>query len=150
MTTHGHTHAGGCQCGAIRYQAEGPLDSPEICHCRMCQKAHGAPAVTWASVPEAALHWTRGQPASFESSANAIRGFCADCGTPLTFKRRHANTIDIALATLDHPDLIAPEYQSGVESRMPWFGTVHLLREERMEECDHSRQHPDHETDHWP
>jgi hypothetical protein len=101
-------------------------------------------------VPEAALHWTRGQPASFESSANAIRGFCADCGTPLTFKRRHANTIDIALATLDHPDLIAPEYQSGVESRMPWFGTVHLLREERMEECDHSRQHPDHETDHWP
>lgn len=150
MTTHGHTFSGGCQCGAIRYQAEGPLDAPEICHCRMCQKAHGAPAVTWASVPEAALHWTRGTPAQFDSSANAIRGFCANCGTPLTFKNRHLSTIDIALATLDHPEDIAPEYQGGVESRMPWFETVHLLREERMGEVADSNQHPDHDTSTWP
>lgn len=142
--------SGGCQCGAVRYRIAAALDDAEICHCRMCQKAHGAPAVTWATVPETALHWTRGTPAQFESSTSATRGFCAKCGTPLTFSRRGSATVDIALATLDHPEQVAPEHQGGVESRMPWFGTVHLLPEERMEGRPDSRQHPDHETDNWP
>lgn len=150
MTSHGDTLSGGCQCGAVRYQSEGPFDDPELCHCRMCQKAHGAPAVTWASVPVAALHWTRGQIAEFQSSAHASRGFCNQCGTPLTFRRHNSGSIDIALATLDHPERFAPTHQSGVEARMAWFPTVHTLRDERIEGVPVSNQHPDHDTDSWP
>lgn len=35
------TITGGCQCGAVRYAIDGPLNNPHICHCRMCQKAFG-------------------------------------------------------------------------------------------------------------
>ena len=142
--------SGGCQCGAVRYRAHGALAEPELCHCRMCQKAHGAPAVTWATLPTAQFEWTRGAPARFASSTQALRFFCNLCGTPLAFQRKGDESIDIALATLDQPQNIAPEYQGGVESRMPWFETAHLLREERMDDPVGSVQHPDHDTDHWP
>lgn len=142
--------SGGCQCGAVRYSAHGPLHESELCHCRMCQKAHGAPAVAWATLAVTGLKWTRGAPAQFASSALALRLFCNLCGTPLAFQRKEAETIDIALATLDRPQNLAPEYQGGVESRMPWFETAHLLREERMDDPVGSNQHPDHDTDHWP
>ena len=33
--------SGGCQCGAVRYKVEGPLDEVSVCYCRMCQKATG-------------------------------------------------------------------------------------------------------------
>ncbi|RVQ04591.1 GFA family protein, partial [Sinorhizobium meliloti] len=33
----GRIFTGGCQCGAVRYRAEGTLGDPHICHCRMCQ-----------------------------------------------------------------------------------------------------------------
>lgn len=142
--------SGGCQCGAIRYQVDGALQGPELCHCRMCQKAHGAPAAAWASVQVSGLRWSRGTPARFESSDSAVRLFCAQCGTPMIFQRVGADTLDIALATLDRPQEVAPQSQIGVESRMPWFETAHLLREERTEGRFRSRQHPDHDTDHWP
>lgn len=38
-----------CHCGAVRYETcDDPLDS-KICHCRVCQKLHGAP-MQWAAI----------------------------------------------------------------------------------------------------
>lgn len=143
-------HTGGCQCGAVRYRIAAALDDAEICHCRMCQKAHGAPVVAWAVVPAEALRWTRGEPSTFRSSDNAVRGFCDRCGTPLIFRRDGEDTVDIALATLDHPQDIAPTIQYGVETRMPWFATAHRLPEEMRPASGRSFQHPDHETEAHP
>jgi hypothetical protein len=36
-------YVGGCQCGEVRYRAEGPRDRASVCYCRMCQKASGGP-----------------------------------------------------------------------------------------------------------
>mgnify|MGYP006200096753 CR=1 FL=1 len=77
---------GGCQCGAVRFLVTGDLKDASICHCRMCQKAFGAYYAPLVSTRGAVLEWTRGEPKRFQSSNVVRRGFCADCGTPLTYE----------------------------------------------------------------
>jgi len=78
---------GGCQCGAIRFALSAAPVKVSICHCRMCQKAAGAPFASLADIEHGDFIWTRGKPAAFRSSSIAMRDFCRDCGTPLSFRR---------------------------------------------------------------
>jgi hypothetical protein len=94
------TLTGGCQCGAVRYRVEGALGRASICHCRMCQKAFGGPFGALVSARRADLAWTRGERSVFASSNKVQRGFCAACGTPLTFEYA-GDWIDLAIFTLD-------------------------------------------------
>ena len=77
---------GGCQCGAVRFALSAPPNKVSICHCRMCQKATGAPFASFADIEKGDFAWTRGKPAAFRSSSIAERDFCRDCGTPLSFR----------------------------------------------------------------
>ena len=70
------SYSGGCQCGAVRYRAARTPTEPHLCHCRMCQKAAGNFFIALIGVPRDALTWTRGAPATFQSSDKAARGFC--------------------------------------------------------------------------
>ena len=89
MTENNHKTVltGGCQCGAIRFAVSAPPVKVSICHCRMCQKASGAPFASFADIDRENFTWTRGKPAAFRSSSIAERDFCRECGTPLTFRR---------------------------------------------------------------
>jgi hypothetical protein len=83
----------------------------------MCQKAFGnafAPLVTAKG-----LRWLRGEPKRFRSSNKVSRGFCGDCGTPMTYEL-DGIAPEIAIATLDRPGDVAPVIQVGLESRLPW------------------------------
>jgi hypothetical protein len=60
---------GGCQCGAIRFAITAPPAKISICHCRMCQKASGAPFASLADIELGDFAWTRGKPAAFRSFA---------------------------------------------------------------------------------
>ena len=77
---------GGCQCGAVRYAIRLPIAECNLCHCRMCQKASGGPFMVFVAVPSDTVTFTRGSPPLFASSSFAKRGFCRDCGTPLTYE----------------------------------------------------------------
>jgi hypothetical protein len=68
---------GGCQCGAIRFALSAAPVKVSICHCRMCQKAAGAPFASFADIERGDFAWTRGKPAAFRSSSIAERDFCA-------------------------------------------------------------------------
>jgi hypothetical protein len=158
MTVEPRRLTGGCQCGAVRYRFTGIPGSAGICHCRMCQKAFGswgAPLVTLAA---ANLVWTRGRAAEFRSSPPVARGFCSRCGTPLYMRDDGDPNYEIAIGTLDNPNWVTPSHQSGVESEVSWFKSLHSLRRQRTEDYNTpeqlasyvSRQHPDHDTEHWP
>jgi hypothetical protein len=112
---------GGCQCGAVRYALYAEPDSADICHCRMCQKAVGNLFMAVAGVPLDQIAWTRGEPAVYQSSSAAERGFCRDCGTPLTFRYLAKNRINVTLGSLDDPAKANPTKQHGIESRVPWW-----------------------------
>ncbi|MXN47002.1 GFA family protein [Shinella kummerowiae] len=150
-------YTGGCQCGAVRFHVEGALGDASVCHCRMCQKASGNFYLPLVSVRQAKLSWTRGEPKRFQSSNHGYRGFCADCGTPLTYEA--PDGVALTIAAFDDPAEIAPRIQWGIEAKLPYVDTVHdLPGEDTMADQDSasfladlvSYQHPDHDTDDWP
>jgi hypothetical protein len=149
---------GGCQCGAVRYAlAEMPTEA-SICHCRMCQKAFGSYFAPLAGVPIAAFALTRGELAVFKSSDQAERGFCRDCGTPLTFRYIERPHISVSLGSLDDPESVPPRAQDGIEARLSFFPALAALPGEETEKgtpelarriAASNHQHPDHDTEAW-
>jgi hypothetical protein len=150
----GEILTGGCQCGAIRYRARNATD-PAICHCRMCQKAAGSVFWPFFKVRLSDLEWTRGRPARYRSSEVGERGFCAGCGTPLTFWHVNVETIDLSIGSLDDPALLEPIRQHWAAARVPWFAKLADLPEvgssASPQEILRRRpfQHPDHDTSEW-
>ena len=145
---------GGCQCGAVRFRAE-RLGRAAICHCRMCQKQFGSfygPFVTGLGVV-----WTRSAPKYFHSSNMGRRGFCADCGTPLTFEM--GDDMELAIGALDDPRLAAPVLQVNPNDKLPFVDAIAALPTRPVSEKAPldarvpgfvNYQHPDHDTAVWP
>ena len=114
-------YAGGCLCGAVRYEARGVPRYLCFCHCASCRRAAGAPLVPWATFARSELHFTRGAPAQYRSSAGVLRGFCAACGSSLTYQTEaRARDIDLALGSLDDPAALAPTVHMWVMDKLPW------------------------------
>lgn len=113
---------GGCYCGAVRYVVEGELFNSTLCHCSDCRRIAGAPAVAWFSARMPDLRFSQGNPATFRSSEHVLRGFCATCGTTLTYQHdRHPEEIDIATASLDDPEASPPRDHTFVQDRLSWM-----------------------------
>ena len=159
------TWTGGCQCGAVRYSLSEPPTNACICHCRMCQKQFGSVFGAFASVHPDRCRIKRGQPAWFQSSDEAERGFCRDCGTPLFYKFLSSDQIAVTIGSLDRHSEVKPQFQYGIEAREPWFADLTDLPATVTGEGDNgvgdtpgryesirlsSRQHPDHDTVDWP
>jgi hypothetical protein len=152
--------SGGCQCGAVRYALYAPTAPARnsLCHCRMCQKATGGPFAALASVHRDDFAWTRGAPATFQSSTVAARDFCAACGTPLTFRYLDSEWIEVTIGSLDRPGDAPPTKHYGWESKVSWLDQIFDLPVKTTEETLapqrkaslQSFQHPDHDTpDDW-
>ncbi|WP_426123335.1 GFA family protein [Pararhizobium sp. PWRC1-1] len=150
-------HTGGCQCGAVRFRVEGALGDASVCHCRMCQKAAGNFYLPLVSVRQAKLSWTRREPKRFQSSNAASRGFCSDCGTPLTYEA--PDGLALTIAAFDRPEGIVPTIQWGIEAKLPYVDHIpQLPGEDTMADKDAtsfladlvSYQHPDRDTAEWP
>jgi hypothetical protein len=146
--------SGGCQCGAVRYRLTAVPTRPSICHCRMCQKASGGPFMALTGVALADIEWTHGRPKSFRSSSHATRGFCENCGTPLTYQFDGFDRIAVTIGSLDDPNAAPPAAQYGVESRLEWTKAALANPEHTSEELMQRRgiakmtslQHPDAEA----
>lgn len=120
---------GGCLCGAVRFRADGPPAYVNFCHCRMCQKASGAPMMAWATFPKAKVAFAGKEPKMRKSSDIAERGFCAECGSAMVWQRAGAETMDLAVASFDEPNTVAPSEHIWTESRVRWLTlTDHLPR----------------------
>jgi hypothetical protein len=115
--------AGGCLCGAIRYQISVEPRSADYCHCSMCRRAAGAPVVARLTVTMDSFAWTTGKPAVYRSSQEAERLFCPKCGTQLAL-RDEPHYLDVTLASLDTPEAVRPSYHIWTESRIGWFDTA--------------------------
>jgi hypothetical protein len=94
---------GGCQCGSVRYVALVDDDEAYYCHCHMCQKAFGNLFGAFFLAFRQSVRWEGGEPAFFRSSKIARRGFCRECGTPLSFEYLGSEEIHLTVGSLDEP-----------------------------------------------
>jgi len=145
---------GGCQCGAVRFRAS-RFGRSSICHCRMCQKAFGG--FFGALVTAHDFKWTRGAPRHFASSNKVKRGFCGDCGTPLTYE--HGGPMEVAVGAFDNPEVVPPTLQVNPADKLSFFDGLCSLPTrptgaepdgEKFKASVVSYQHPDHDTAKWP
>jgi hypothetical protein len=96
-------HAGGCECGAVRYRVEGNIRDVVACHCSQCRRAHGH-APGYSAARKAELTVTGDDSiAWYASSTEAQRGFCRTCGSSLFWRPEGRETVSISAGTLDAP-----------------------------------------------
>jgi hypothetical protein len=112
--------AGGCSCGSVRYSLSEPPREVLVCHCRDCRRATGAQSVAWLIQPLRSIEFTRGTPASRESSPEVTRVFCRGCGTQIGYRNRTADSVAVTLASLDDPSAFRPTRTTFEEQRLAW------------------------------
>jgi len=115
---------GRCLCGAVRFAAHGEPKWIVHCHCESCRRATSAAFATYAGYPAGAVHWTGTPQREFSSSPGVRRGFCGNCGSPMSFAgERWPGEIHLFAASFDAPGQWLPEAHVHVEEQLPW---VHL------------------------
>jgi hypothetical protein len=85
------------------------------------------------------------------------RGFCGDCGTPLTFEYGE-DRVSLAIGAFDRAGEIAPQEQLASGAQVPYFAGLADLPVRPEDEPKAaaylasivSYQHPDHDTEVWP
>lgn len=113
---------GGCLCGAVRYRATAAPIRGVICHCTMCRRHSGAPALAFVHFRADTFAWTKGIPARFPSSEFAQRGFCVTCGSTLSMHEDVlADRVQIAIGSLDDPAHVRIDDQVWTSQQVPWF-----------------------------
>ncbi|MEH2513703.1 hypothetical protein V1291_005057 [Nitrobacteraceae bacterium AZCC 1564] len=116
---------GGCLCGAVRFAVAGNLASAAYCHCADCRKCTGSAFNVSVPVAVQDFELLSGQTNGFtkiaDSGRELTRHFCPGCGSPLfTSSPRHPDRIYVKAGSFDDPSLIAPAYQSWVNSSVAW------------------------------
>ena len=99
----GDVHTGGCLCGAVRFEAEGPLREVVACHCSQCRRQTGLHYAA-TNVADDRLRVEGGNNVTwYRASDEAGRGFCKVCGSALFWKADgHADT-SIMAGSFDQP-----------------------------------------------
>ncbi|MFI4932569.1 MAG: GFA family protein [Burkholderiales bacterium] len=123
---------GGCLCGRVRYEATPDHRDGYYCHCRMCQLAFGNTRAAFLNLRKAEVRWLS-MPAYYASSKIARRGFCSQCGTPLTFEYLDSERMDLAAGSLDDPSLLKPTAHFAIESRVASWHAEDGLPGERLD-----------------
>jgi hypothetical protein len=113
---------GGCLCGGVRYEARGKRRNSFLCHCRMCQRASGGPFAGLFYMPIEGITLTKGQLQEYQSSEQAIRQFCARCGSPVFFYRISTpNQKAIFVGSLDNPNEFEIKMEVCASSAVSWL-----------------------------
>ena len=117
-------YKGGCLCGHIRFEAEGPPLNPHTCSCKMCQRHAGAVTLHWVEFPAERVRWTGpgGQPSTWRSSDYSSRSFCPRCGSTLG-AIDDKPVVALVLGSFDSANRseLAPEYHSHASKRPKWM-----------------------------
>ena len=118
--------AGGCLCGAVRYESQDQPKGAAVCHCSHCQKISGSAFSVNIIVPLAGMKFTGTEHiASYtdtaESGRQLHRKFCSKCGSSLASESQNVPGMLILKAgTLDDSTWVKPGAHIWTQSQQPW------------------------------
>jgi len=114
---------GTCHCGAVSYEAGGPVLRVAHCHCDDCRKISGATYNTALVLKSGHFRITKGEEVliAYESSPGKFRCFCGVCGSPVYAYMKYKPEIVIIRAGILNDALkVAPQMHIWVNAKAPW------------------------------
>jgi hypothetical protein len=118
------TLTGGCACGTVRYRLKATPYDTGWCHCRICQRVSGSGGMVFTTVAKADFEIEIGADrlGQFPSTPFGERGYCRDCGSPLTISVAHqTDEIDVTVGSLDEPDSVTPGFHLYMTEAPGWI-----------------------------
>ena len=114
-------HGASCQCGAARAEMSGAPKFIANCHCAACRKATGAAFSTWVGFSDEQVGWLTSAPSYYASSKGVQRGYCAKCGTPLTYASdKWPGETHFLVGVMDGPHAYAPTGEAFADEALAW------------------------------
>ncbi len=111
---------GRCLCGSVTWEVSAEPYAVYNCHCRMCQKAHGAAFGTYCFFKADQFRWTSSTETvvHYESSEHLVRSSCDVCGSVVPY----ANKAGDHWVTPGgcHDTMRKPDYNIFVVDNSPW------------------------------
>lgn len=116
--------AGGCRCGAVRYEAEGEPLYAGYCFCEDCRRSSGSGFVPFMGFPAASVRFCGATERAMTTSvrgSQAVRNFCPAChslvfGGIVGVDPQHT----IYAGSLDDPSLFKPRMAIFGRDRPDW------------------------------
>lgn len=117
---------GGCQCGGLRYQVVVAPLMIYACHCANCQRITGSAFVLSATITEASLEFTSGEPRTVEWQSDAgnqrYGTYCGDCGCRIAHGQKPSNGIlSLRAGTFDDTSWVVPAGHTWTRSAQSWY-----------------------------
>lgn len=99
---------GGCLCGAVRFEFDGPIGELELCHCPRCRKATGSAFLPSLQVPLKRFRFVSGEEVIRsvelpleEHPPPYKHAFCGICGSPSPFMHAAKGGMAVPAGSLD-------------------------------------------------
>ncbi|HWA59808.1 MAG TPA: GFA family protein [Caulobacteraceae bacterium] len=122
---------GGCACGAVRLEIDVPARWAWHDHSAASRRAQGCAYVTYVGSYRSRFRITAGEDMIrtwTDEARGTTRGFCARCGTPLTYERARAPTmVNIPRALFDGRTGREPRYHMNFDEKPDWTWTGEAL-----------------------
>jgi hypothetical protein len=114
---------GGCLCGEVRFEVNGPILSAGYCHCKHCQKRTGTASSVNCRVAQGDFRLASGSDKlrAYRPPTGVPKLFCSACGSALFSGDPFSDEqVAIRLGVFDTDPGVRPQYRQFVESAVPW------------------------------
>jgi hypothetical protein len=107
-------YAGGCACGAIRFETRSEPIFENHCQCQECQQRSGTGHSSYLTFPRRSAFTITGEARTWrvkgDSGNEKLHAFCPTCGTPVyVIFSATPDSIAIHATSLDEPDRFNPQ-----------------------------------------
>jgi hypothetical protein len=114
--------SGSCFCGRIVAQITGEPFWINFDHDDDCRKALGSPLTIWVGYQRQQVRYVSGSPKTFSKTPGVQRGFCADCGSSISYVDDGLDgEIWIAIGFMDQPERFEPQAHGYWKMKLPWI-----------------------------